>query len=145
MVLSTIAAFVFQHGPSGRTRCAFASRHRSPGRPRRTRFPRPWYILSLEPAGARGGDTHITRPWPEPGPAHLYQSFPARPPAPVATPPPGPLRGRGRRPSGAVGRRPSVRPNRNTLKVKEPPLRTAQTVMGDPSPVFRPPLVSSLS
>ena len=48
----------------------------------------------------------------------------------IETPPPGPLRGRGRRPSGAVGRRPSVRPNRNTLKVKEPPLRTAQTVMG---------------
>ena len=35
--------------------------------------------------------------------------------------PPGPLRGRGRRPSGAVGRRPSVRPNRNALKVKGRP------------------------
>ena len=44
--------------------------------------------------------------------------------------PPGPPRGRGRRPSGAVGRRPSVRLNRNVLGLKEPPLRTTQTVMG---------------
>ena len=35
--------------------------------------------------------------------------------------PPGPLRGRAKRPSGAVGRRPSVRPNRNALKVKGRP------------------------
>ena len=106
-------------------------------------------LSDIDPQVGHGGPASlghgVSSPLSRPEPAEATPTLPGRGPSrarhisisrfPRALPPrwqhpPGPLRGRGRRPSGAVGRRPSVRPNRNTLKVKEPPLRTAQTVMG---------------
>ena len=107
-------------------------------------------LPDIDPQVGHGGPASlghgVSSPLSRPEPAEATPTLPGRGPSrarhisisrfPRALPPrwqhpPGPLRGRGRRPSGAVGRRPSVRPNRNTLKVKEPPLRTAQTVMGE--------------
>ena len=55
------------------------------------------------------------------GPGTSLSVVSRAPSRPGGNTPPGPLRGRGRRPSGAVGRRPSIRPNRNALKVKGRP------------------------
>lgn len=97
-------------------------------------------LPDIDPQVGHGGPASlghgVSSPLSRPEPAEATPTLPGRGPSrarhisisrfPRALPPrwqhpPGPLRGRGRRPSGAVGRRPSVRPNRNALKVKGRP------------------------